>query len=212
MKLPLFLNVRSQSTGRDALYREALDFEKAWAKADAAWIFKLGLPLTTFKGARELITVKQADYAEAVKHEQGERAVLHTLAEAVNEVSVDWYQVATAHFAEFTTEGQLIRTIPTTYDPSQPPGKLSFLQLLTPAPNEVHLIWRAPRGQRSYIQAQAPGATDFSTILDGVSQTEWIGMGLAAGLWRFKGKATNQHGEGAESEMVEVLISAAQAA
>jgi hypothetical protein len=39
-----------------------------------------------------------------------------------------------------------------------------------------------------------------------------IGQGLAAGLWRFKGYASNQFGNGPESDVVELTVAVAAAA
>jgi len=41
-------------------------------------------------------------------------------------------------------------------------------------------------------------------ILDGVMDTEWMGQGLASELWKFKGYANNQFGDGEESDVVEL--------
>ena len=126
--------------------------------------------------------------------------------------SVKWYDMATATFAEPTVAGQLVRTIPTTYDPNRAPRRLRFTAHLSTAPNHGHLIWRAARGQRSYILAKWPGAPEFELILEGVTDHEWMGLGLMPGAWQFKGYATNQHGQGEESEVVTLTVAAAQAA
>lgn len=71
------------------------------------------------------------------------------------------------------TAGQLIRTIPTTYDPSRPPGQLIFVQHRSPAPNQVRLVWRAARWGRFYILGQGPGTAVFDLMLDGMGATDW---------------------------------------
>jgi hypothetical protein len=49
-------------------------------------------------------------------------------------------------------------------------------------------------------------------MLDGVTDTAWVGTGLAAGVWSFKGEALNGAGLGEASEMVTVPVAAALAA
>jgi hypothetical protein len=80
------------------------------------------------------------------------------------------------------------------------------------APNTLHLVWRAARGERFYIRAKGPGATEFTTILNGVDITEWLGLALTPGLWEIEGYATNEHGQGATSEKVTVTVAQALAA
>lgn len=211
-KLRQFDLLRYRVVGRDGRYAQALAFEKAWKTADAAWVFKSGLAQAQFKTRRLAIVDREEAHVEAVAAERLQRALLHGMAEGVNEISVKWYDVATATFAEPTVPGQLIRTIPTTYDPNRVPGKLRFTAHLSTAPNHGHLLWRAARGQRFYILAKRPGATEFELILEGVTDNEWMGLGLMPGLWSFQGYATNQHGEGATSEVVQLTVAAAQAA
>jgi len=212
-QLRLFDLLRYRSTGRDGQYKQALLFETAWRKAAPSWVFKPALTLAQYATRREaIVTTLEPAQVAAVTDERHQRAALHMWADELNEVSVEWYRVATSTFAESTIAGQLIRTIPTTYNPNRPPGELSFTAHMSTAPNSVHLLWRAARGQRFYILAKAPGAAEFQVILDGVTDKEWVGLGLAAGLWKFKGYATNADGTGEESAVIEMTIANAMAA
>jgi hypothetical protein len=212
VKLRLFEGLRLESNGRDAKSQFALNFEASWERAEPTWVFKPAVTLDNFSQRRESIFAKQKLHVAAEKNEQHERAALFQLAEQLNVWSVDWYEVATATFAADTVAGQLVRTVPTTYDPNRPPSALVFLQRLSPAPSQVQLTWRAARGERYYLSAQRPGAGVFEVMLDGVTDTDWRGQGLSGGLWRFKGYAANQHGPGPESGLVEVTVAVAAAA
>jgi hypothetical protein len=212
-RLQYFRNLEYRGTGRDARYSQALAFEVSWEKAEPGWVFKPLLTLAAYRARREAVPmVTERAHVTAVKEEQHQRAVLHDWADEMNKVCVNWYAVATATFAEDTVPGQLVRTIPTTYNPNRPPGRFTFTSHMSGAPNSVHLLWRAPRGEKFYILAQAPGSNEFEVILDGVTIKEWMGLALSAGLWKFKGYATNAHGTGEESDVVEVPIANAQAA
>jgi hypothetical protein len=212
VKLRLFEGLRTNGQGRDARYKQALEFESSWEKTDAAWTFKPTVTLASFKTRRQAIKNREDAHVAAQKNEQHERAVLHDLADKLNRISVDWYEVATATFAGDTVAGQLVRTVPTTYEPNRPPVELSFLQHSSPGPNQVQLLWRAARGEHFFILGQGPGSPTFELILDGVTDTAWLGQGLVPGLWRFKGYASNQFGNGAESPVVEVSVAVAAAA
>jgi hypothetical protein len=212
VKLALFDGIALASDGRESRYQFALDFEAAWKRAEPAWVFKDGVTLASYTARREAIRGKETAYRDAVKNEQHERAYLHSLAAAVNDGSVDWYAVATATFPEATVAGQLVRTIPTTYNPDQPPSKLVFVEHLSPAPSEGRLKWRASRGEHFFILGKGPGAPEFELMLNGVTETEWLGQGLAPGLWEFKGYARNAHGNGPVSEVVSLTVAVAAAA
>lgn len=212
-KLQYFRNLEYRGTGRDARYAQALAFEVSWEKAEPNWVFKPGLTLAAYRARREAVPmITERAHVSAAKEEQHQRAILHDWADEMNKVCVNWYAVATATFAEDTVPGQLVRTIPTTYNPNRPPGQFLFTSHMSGAPNSAHLLWRAARGEKFYILAQAPGSNSFDLILDGVTIKEWMGLGLSAGLWQFKGYATNAQGTGEESEVVEVSIANAQAA
>lgn len=213
VKMSLFKRLRYTSAGRDRRLKQAIAFEAAWKKADSAWVFKTGLTLAVFTTRRTAITnTRIINHANAEADEAGERVMLHTLAEDLDKLSVKWYDLATATFPRDTPAGQLLSTIPTTYDPNRPPGQLRFTAHMSTAPNHAQLIWRAPRGTRFYIFAKGPGQSDYELILDGVEEKEWLGLGVTPGAWLFKGYATNQHGTGLESEVVEINVMAAVAA
>lgn len=213
VRLPLFQGLRHGGRGRDVSYHQVLEFESAWRTADPNWVFDLGLTLAAFKQRREALRlVLEVAHIDTANLEARQRSILHTMANDVNEVSTGWYEVATAKFDPDSVPGALIRTIPTTYDPAQPPGPLQFTAHMAVAPNQVHLIWRAARGEKFFIWGKGPGDAQFQLLLDGVTDKEWIGMGLTAGSWEFKGYATNQFGQGAESEIVSINIPAAAVA
>ena len=212
-KLVLFEALQYRNTGRDGQYKQALRFETAWKKADAVWVFKPGMTLAQYALRREaIVNVLEPGHVAAETDERHQRATLHAWAEEMNDVAVNWYRIATSTFAEHSIAGQLIRTIPTTYNPNRPPGEFAFTAHMSTSPNSVHLLWRAARGQRFYIMAQAPGAAEFAIILDGVTDKEWIGLGLAAGAWKFKGYAANADGTGEESSAVTLNVANAMAA
>ena len=210
--LHLFEGLRHGGGGREVSYRQALEFESSWKAADAAWVFQPGLTLALFKQRREALRTREEAHVDAEKAEARERALFHVMANEVNEVAVDWYEVATATFGPDSVPGALVRTIPTTYNPSQPPGELVFTAHMAVAPNQGHLLWRAPRGEKYFISGKGPNDAQFQLLLDGVTDREWVGLGLAAGLWQFHGYATNAFGQGVVSKVVPVNIPAAAAA
>ncbi len=211
-RLRLFNGLRLNNTGREARHRQALDFETSWAKADATWIFKDGLTLEIFRERRRALRDLEEAYFAAVKDEQFARASLRTQAAALNELSMDWYEAATITFAADTVPGQLVRSIPTTYDPNRPPGPLVFTRNESDGAGRGELSWRSPRARRFTLYAMRPGASVWEPLLRDTEEHSWSAEDLAPGLWRFKGHAQNNFGEGTESEAVEIAVAAMAAA
>jgi hypothetical protein len=208
VRLHLFEGLRHGGGGREESYRQALDFEGSWRAADPAWIFRAPLTLALFKQRREALRGREDAYVTADKNEARERSLFHVMANDLNAISVDWYETATTWFGANTVPGALIRTIPTTYDPARPPGALAFTESMSAAPNQVHLKWRAPRGEKFFLKAKGPGQTEWQMILENATDKEWVGLGLAAGAWQFEGWATNQFGTGASSGIITVNVAA----
>lgn len=207
-RLRLFEGLPLKDRGREARHRQALDFETSWARADAAWIFKEGVTLEVFRQRRRALRdLEEACYA-AMKEELFARASLRTEAARLNEMSMEWYEAATITFAADTVPGQLIRSIPTTYDPNRPPGPLVFTRAASEGAGRAELTWRSPRARRFTLYVMRPGATDWEPLLTGTEEHSWSAGDLAPGRWRFKGCAKNNFGEGSESEVVEIAVAA----
>jgi hypothetical protein len=211
-KAALFAGLKLNNTGRESRQQQALDFELSWKKADAAWVFKEELTLAVFRAHRLALRDLEEAHGGAAKDETYARGLLRESLLWLHEKSVDWYEAATATFAEQTATGAFIRTIPTTYDPNRPPGPLVFTRAESPAAGAAALRWRSPRGEKFTLWALAPGAKEWVKLLDGVKENSWSGEKLEPGTWRFKGGAVNPFGEGTESEVISVPVAAAEAA
>lgn len=198
--------------GRDAIIKEGKDIQDAWESSGSAWVPKTGKTFALFKAHNTASEPLYKAWKAAENLADKERSMLWVKADAVWDLCVVWYEKATAAFGPETPEGILIRTIPTLYNPNEAPGQLAFTEQFSPAPSQVKLLWGAPRGQHFNIWAKAPGAPEFTKILTNVTQTSWMGEGLQAGLWTFKGEAMNAEGPGEMSAPITVPVQAAQAA
>lgn len=204
--------LKAKGGGRERILREGRAIESAWQAASPAWVPKPGLTLAVFQSRRTTADAKQEAHDLMDKNANLERGLLGVKADTLYDLCVRWYEMATGAFAAGTMEGDLIRTIPTNYNANQAPGPLHFTESLAPAPNQVRLAWEAARGVHFNIYAKAPGAAEFSKILDAVTQASWVGTGLVAGEWAFKGEARNAAGLGEMSLPITVPVSLAAAA
>lgn len=211
-KAPAWRPLKANGGGRQIITREGTEIESAWQTSNPAWVPKPGLTLASFQARRTTAETKARLYYTAEGEASNERGMLIDMANGIYETAVKWYELATATFPEDTVQGALIRTIPTNYNPNATPGQLHFSQHFAPAPNQVKLVWEAVRGEHYNVYAKAPNAPEFTKILDAVPFTQWMGEGLAAGMWAFKGEATNAGGVGESSAVIIVPINAALAA
>ena len=205
-------NVRARRGSREKITQAGQAVESAWIAADAAWVPKSGLALTDYQGLKNTSLNKQAANAAAERNTNLERATLGVRADELYDLSVQWYLMATGAFPVGTINGDLIRTIPTQYNPNVLPGRLNFSQHFSPAAGLVELVWSAPRATTYNLFGKSPLGTEFELILNGVAQTSWLGTGLAPGTWAFKGEAVNASGTGESSPVTIVPVAAALAA
>ena len=184
-------NVRARRGSREKITQAGQAIESAWIAADAAWVPKSGLALTDYQALKNTSLDKQAANSAAERNTNLERATLGVRADELYDLSVQWYLMATGAFPAGTINGDLIRTIPTQYNPNVLPGRLNFSQHFSPAAGQVELVWGATRATTYNLFGKSPLGTEFELILEGVDQTSWLGTGLAPGTWAFKGEAVN---------------------
>lgn len=211
-KAPAWRNLTANAGSRAIIIEEGTDIAEAWEKSDALWVPKAGKTLALFKGLGTAATAKGSAHGLVEKDVAIQRGILWSLANPLYDLCVKWYEMATATFSAETPQGYLIRTIPVNYNPNEAPGQLQFVEHYSPAPSQVKLVWHAPRGQRYNIYAKPPGAAGFMSIMENATLTQWMGEGLTAGDWVFKGEAINAAGTGETSAFITVPVSAVQAA
>ena len=211
-KLGAWRNVRATRGSREKITQAGQAIESAWVATDPTWVPKAGLTLVAYQAQRTAALNKQAAHGAAERNANLERATLSVKADGLYDLSVQWYLMATGAFPAGTVTGDLIRTIPTQYNPNVVPGRLHFEQHFSPGAGQVELVWGAARAETFDIYAKSPASADFERILEGVTQTSWVGSGLAPGGWAFKGVALNASGTGEESPVTIVPVAALAAA
>ncbi len=107
-------------TGRSDTIDEARDFEAAWQKIEAAWIFSPGHDLIAYKAMRPQIETLRIAYSDAKTNWRSAASKLTKMTGELSAVLVAWYDAATRDFPENTPEGAMLRgTIPTYYSSAQ---------------------------------------------------------------------------------------------
>ncbi|MFA6545766.1 MAG: hypothetical protein WCS99_15215 [Limisphaerales bacterium] len=142
-KLDVITRLRNNAGSYAGKLQDALEWESAWEKLDAAWSPLPGVTLATFKPQRiaalallESLAGKKTDWDAADEQ-------LNTQGRALNADNVAWYEAATTVFPAGTTEGDLIRSdIPTTYTPpSTPPTAIEIDQAIAQAGGKIAVTY-----------------------------------------------------------------------
>jgi hypothetical protein len=119
-KAPAWRGLKARGGGRARIVREGTAIEAAWATSDPAWTPQRGLTLAGFQQRRLDAEAKANAHAVAAITLAIERGLLVKQADALYDLCVKWYVLATAVFPAATAEGKLIRTVPTNYDLNPP--------------------------------------------------------------------------------------------
>jgi hypothetical protein len=205
-KLRLFAGLRMDANSISGKLAQALAFESAWEKADPAYVLEDGTTLAQFVTLRESCV----DDQENVSGEGAEEVVasgdVKVKLDAVYELAVAWYGVATLKYGAETTYGMLVRG----YIPTEPTAGGA-------APEQATLTAEAGIGQAT-LTVVAVGASRYTIWYRLAGETDWIEVvvghesgsfthtGLAAGNYEYKARGHNNNGDGPESEVVAVEV------
>jgi len=119
IKLSLVQDITTRGDSRQGILDEALEWETAWNKADAAWNPLPANTLPAFQTLRlQCLEALQQDYKDKLSAWREMAGMLAQFARVMEDINEAWYSDATDIFAAGTAEGDMIRgTIPTTYTP-----------------------------------------------------------------------------------------------
>lgn len=127
---PAWRGVTTKARSRDGILKTGQNIIAAWKASDAAWVPKPGLTLAAFEARQTAALAKAEAYNNMDKQVSIERGALHDLLDRVYDLSVLWYELATGYWPEDSVAGDLIRTIPTTYNPKAMRGQSSAAPVL----------------------------------------------------------------------------------
>jgi len=116
--LAILSELTARGTSRAETLAEALAWEVTWAKIDPEWCPLTGNTLAAFRALRKQCAEElQQAYRDARSDYSLEAEKLSTMMTDLKQSLDAWYAEASAVFPAGTPQGDLIRTVPTTYRP-----------------------------------------------------------------------------------------------
>lgn len=205
-KLRLFNGLQLNANSIQGKLAQTLAFESAWEQADAAYVLEDTTTLAQFKTLRELCGTSQESVSDEGAEETEASGEVKVKLDALYELAVAWYGVATLKYGVGTIYGMLIRT----YIPTAPASGAEV-------PEQAVLTAEGGIGQ-AVLTVVATGATSYTIFYRLAGETDWLSVvvghetgsfthtGLAAGHYEYMARGHNNAGDGAESEVVAVEV------
>lgn len=180
--------------------------ESAWEQADAAYVLDEGTTLAAF---RTSITTCRTN-VEGVNKEAAEESdvagqVLMKL-DAIYDLCVAWYAVATALYSESTPHGIMIRNqIPTQPSAGGPlPGQATLT--VAAGIGLADFTFSAEGALTFTLRSRLAGAPDFTDLAVGLTGPTHTQTGMAPGQYELIVVPHNGEGDGPASEVVTVEV------
>ena len=205
-KLRLFANLIIKSDKIAGTLEETLAVESAWEQADAAYVLEDGTTLAQFNTLRLLCQTNTEGVSKESAEESGAAGQVLVKLNALYDLCVAWYAVATALYSEDTAHGIMLRN----QIPTQPSGGGS-------GPGQATLSVEGGIGLANFtfsaegaltftLQGRLVGAPAFADLATGLTGPTHQQLGLAVGNWEFIALAHNTEGDGEPSEVATAEI------
>ena len=213
VKAALIDRLHTDGESRADIQEQGEAARDAWTAVDAAWEITEEMSLGAFGSllSGALATKQTHGGKETALHIA--ELTLNFKAQEVDKLNLAWYAEATRRFGKDTLAGALIRrTVPTTTRPDKPVGQAVISHLMAAAGGGIHFDCAAPHATKFTYLHQPPGAPAFFVVLADSPEKSLTLHNQPAGLHKFKAIGRNSRGEGAESAVAEITLSAEQVA
>jgi len=174
----------------------------AWANIADTWSPTTTNTLTAFTALLATCTTNLDDWTDKKDLHKQSSGKLRKMANDLEEISQAWYAAATRAFKEGTPDGDLIRTIPTTTQVTEPPDKAEISSATKPAAFTARLVYDAKHASKFNIFQKSPGFTEFGIIANNREERNIdVVLQDGPGAYQFKVVGINDEGEGDASDV-----------
>ena len=160
-KLNVLASLEADCTSRAAILEQANQAKIAWNTIDDTWSPTTANTLVAFAALLATAQSNLDEWTDKKDLHKEASGKLKKMANDLEDISQAWYAAATRAFKDGTPEGDLIRSIPTTTQVSEPPDKAVISSATKPASPTVRLVYDAKQATRFNIFQKSPGFAAF---------------------------------------------------
>jgi hypothetical protein len=201
-KLRLFSGLAIKSDTVAGTLEEALAVDSAWEQADPAYVLDDGTTLAAFNTLRLLCRTNADGVSKEAAEESDVAGTILMKLDALYDLCVAWYAVATALYPEATPHGIMIRGQIPTQPSSGGAGPGQATLEVEGGIGLANFTFSAEGAQTFTLQGRLVGAPAFADLATGLVGPTHQQTGLAVGNWEFIAMAHNLDGDGEPSEVV----------
>jgi hypothetical protein len=202
VKSAVLRGVKTNSNSMAGTLKQALDWEKVWAKLDATWVPESGQTIAAFGLMRTTcVTACGAAAAEGAEGTEAEGDVAVALTELWG-LCVDWYGEALIRFDPETSHGKLIRDEIPTQEDTPKPDKAVILTIVYEN-NGATITFAALHATKFDVYMKIAPETEFTKVASKTTATTFTHTDTH-GDFEFKGVGWNSRGYGPESDVASV--------
>jgi hypothetical protein len=200
-KLRLFSGLIMKSDTVAGTLEEALAVDSAWEQADPAYVLDDGTTLAAFNTLRLLCRTNADGVSKEAAEESDMAGTVLMKLEALYNLCVAWYAVATALYPESTAHGIMLRnqipTQPSSGGSAPGPATLS----VEGGVGLANFTFSATGATTFTLRSRLVGVPDFADLATGLPGPTHQQTGLAVGNYEFIAIAHNPDGDGEPSEV-----------
>ena len=205
-KLRLFSSLVIKSETVAGTLEEAVAVESAWEQADPAYVLDDGTTLAAFNTLRLLCRTNADGVSKEAAEESDTAGTLLMKLEALYDLSVAWYAVATTLYPENTAHGIMLRNQIPTQPSSGGSGPGPATLAVEGGVGLANFTFSADGAETFTIRGRVVGAPAFADLATGLPGPTHQQTGLAVGNWEFQAIGHNPEGDGEPSEVVAVEV------
>ena len=208
VKLAMFDDLTITAVSRDVIIKEGREVHANWSEVEGTWKPAEDLVNSAFgsliaAAESQLIILgrRQAAWRHKAK-------IVEDLAQKLDELNVAWYSDATTELAAGTVSGDLVRTVPTTYNPPPEVGQAVLSNVMTTPDGTIHFDAAAPHATKITYLHKGPGMEDYEILEAHSTERSFTYHHALPGLHLFKAFGENSAGHGEDSATLAIEVQA----
>lgn len=208
VKLGMFEDLTITGVSRDVILKEGREVQAIWSEVDGTWrpaedLTNGGFGSLIASGEAQLLVWGRKHAAWRHK-----ARLVEDLALKLDDLNVAWYSDATTELAEGTVAGDLVRTVPTTYNPPPEVGQAVLSNVMTAPEGTIHFDADAPHATKFTYLHKGPGMEDYEILVANTAERSFTYHNALPGLHLFKSFGENSAGHGPDSATLAVEVQA----